>query len=256
MIKGISDAIKQYFKSLNIPNAEKFYREAAVIFAVMEHQLKMNSIPKIIHFSSAVAFIKVMMKSDDFKKCLHNVIDGLICYQMDGSTPKEDRADIFENLKQATAEMATCLLQHSTCKEGINCPTFNVGIIARGMSEISLQQALGRIQRVADGKETAYLYIFVNGDEGQLAKLCQYLHYNLGTYEYSIAPITDDYIGVENDIRNYANLDDLKIKMKTGKVSINEYIQSLRDQDVDDEKYTKYMGMTDEEFFEELAGAF
>jgi hypothetical protein len=118
------------------------------------------------------------------------------------------------------------------------------------MSEISLQQALGRIQRVADGKETAYLYIFVNGDEGQLAKLCQYLHYNLGTYEYSIAPITDDYVGIENDIRNYPNLDDLKIKMKTGKVSINEYIQSLRDQDVEDEECNKLAIMDEDELNE------
>lgn len=228
MIKGISDAIRQYFGQLNVPDAEKFYREAAVIFAVIEHQLKISSIPKIIHFSSAVAFIRTMIKSPEFRIALDKVMSGLICYQMDGGTKKDARAEIFENLRSATEEMAYCLLQHSTCKEGIDCPNFNVATICRGMSEISLQQALGRVQRTSFGKEIAYLYLFVNGDEGQLAKLATFLHYNFDRYNYSIYPITDDYIGKPKGGQEFPNLDDIKIPMKNGKVTIIEYIEHLR----------------------------
>jgi superfamily II DNA or RNA helicase len=243
MIRGISDAIRQHFKAKKIPNPEKFYREASVIVATMEHQLKMQSIPKIIHFSSAVAFIKTMMSSPDFKEKLESVIDGLVCYQMDGGTKKEDRANIFESLRQSTEDMATCLLQHSTCKEGINCPNFNVATICRGMAEISLQQALGRIQRTAEGKETAYLYIFVNGDDGQLAKLAQYLHYNLGTYNYSVAPIMDDYLGEKSEQQLYPNLNDIKITWKNSKVTFEEFRQLMIDEEENIDLYNRYAEM-------------
>jgi Type III restriction enzyme, res subunit/Helicase conserved C-terminal domain len=247
-VRQISEAIKQKFKMLDVPNPERFYQEAAVILRVMQHQMEIASVPKIIHFTHKVAFIKEMMKSVEFQDKLKSVIDNLVCYQMDGSTKKEDRAQIFENLKAANDELATCLLQHSTCKEGINCPNFNVGIIARGMSEISLQQSLGRIQRAAPGKEVSHLYVFVGGDEQQLIKLALFLHYNFGDYTYSIQPITDDYIGNDDEeADDFPYLEDVKITLKDAKVTIVEYIDHLKEKEKQLEQLFYIRSLSEEE---------
>lgn len=237
MIRGISHSIREYFKGIaKKTEPEKFYREAAVILAVMEHQLGLKSIPKTLVFGSRIAFLKEMQNSADFVTRLEEIITQLKLYRMDGSTKPNDREKIFAQLKKATYSMATLLLQHSVCKEGIDAPNFNSAVICRGLSEISLQQALGRIQRsytdIENGvvKEVAYLYIFVKGDENKLGELAEFIHYNYGEHRPEMQPMLDNDEGGndeddENESTDVSNPGKRTIKLLKTNVDIEEFMK-------------------------------
>jgi superfamily II DNA or RNA helicase len=242
-IKGITEAIKDYFKAKKIKNAERFFREMAVILAVMHHQIKLST-PQGIMFGSSVAFIREMMQCEEFKEELNKLLANLKLFSIVGSTPKDERDDIFKQLRAATDDMATFLLNHSVIKEGVDVTKFNMALITRSMSEFALQQALGRIQRVYAGKTTAYLYLYIDSDDSGIIKdkmydLAMKLHYNIGDLEVVYEDMFDEKVGKpdDEDAQEYLNIDGVKIPLLKTDVPIAEAVKNHIEQSKKDAEY-------------------
>lgn len=255
MVKNISFSVSQKFESMYKARASDFLREAKVILKVTEHQfvtLARQSMKGLL-FSKRVAFTKEMKNNPEFDSRIQTIGAGFNLFQMDGSTKKEDRDTIFENLRDLNDDVPAWLLQHSVCREGINCPNFDVGVLARGMGEISMQQALGRIQRKYDGKDCAYLYIYVDDIdyEDSMKNLAAFLHYNLGKYEVTVEKLVDDTSGTEgeegdeNEDTKQPNLFSVKVKLKDPMVIIDEHKLTLvRDEEELDKEQVKHAIIT------------
>jgi superfamily II DNA or RNA helicase len=228
-IRGISEAVRDYFKSMKVAKPEKFFREVAVVLAMMQRQLQL-SVPQAIMFGSSVKFIKEMMRSDEFKSALEGLVEGLYLRHILGDTPKADREVIFTELREAADTMATCLLNHSCIKEGVDVAKFNTALITRGMSEHGLQQALGRIQRKYDGKATAYLYLYIDGDSDDAVKekardIALKLHYNIGDLNPVYEDLFDSRVGEDGgDEQQYIKMGDIKIPLLKTTVNIAEQV--------------------------------
>jgi hypothetical protein len=90
-------------------------------------------------------------------------------------------------------------------KEGVSICGFNTALITRGMSEIGLQQALGRVQRLDRNnplKDTCFLYLFVDCDDGdQLKKkalsMAEKIHYGIGDWQVSWESLDDSRVGAK-----------------------------------------------------------
>jgi superfamily II DNA or RNA helicase len=240
-VKGISDAIKEYFKVKKVKNADRFFREMAVILAVMRHQIKL-AIPQAIMFGSSVAFINEMMKCQEFKDELNMMLANLQLFSIVGSTPKDERDETFKRLRAAADSMATFLLNHSVIKEGVDVTKFNMALITRGMSEFALQQALGRIQRVYAGKETAYLYLYIDSDDMDVIKdkmfeLALKLHYNIGDLGVVYEDMGDEKVGApeKEEGQDHNNPDALVIKLLKPEIpiaiTVKDHIEQIKKDD-------------------------
>jgi superfamily II DNA or RNA helicase len=195
-------------------------------------------------FGSSVAFIREMMQCEEFKEELNKLLTNLKLFSIVGSTPKDERDDIFKQLRAATDDMATLLLNHSVIKEGVDVTKFNMALITRGMSEFALQQALGRIQRVYAGKTTAYLYLYIDSDDSGIIKdkmydLAMKLHYNIGDIEVVYEDMFDEKVGKpdDEDDQEYLNIDDVKIPLLKTDVPIAEAVKNHIEQAKKDAEY-------------------
>ena len=245
MVKNIDFPVRQKFEAMYKAKASDFLREAKVVLKVTEHQLAKTETTigresmKGLLFSKRVAFTREMKESPEFNTRMQALNTGFELFQMDGSTKKENRDSIFENFRNLNDSSAAWLLQHSVCREGINAPNFDVGILARGMGEISMQQALGRIQRKYKGKDCAYLYIYVDDVdyEKSMKELAAFLHYNLGNYEATVEKLVDDTSGTEDDPGNEnddaksPNLRSVNVKLKDPMVIIREHQLKLKEEE-------------------------
>lgn len=233
-VRGITNVIKEYFIGIKVKHPEKFYREAAVVLSVMLKMAELNITPKAVVFGSAVKFIRLMMENQAFKDKLASMFELMpLMYQIDGSTKSEDREVIFEALRSAANDLATLLLNHSTVKEGIDVTKFNVALIARGMSEHGLQQAIGRIQRIDHddpSKDTCFLFLFIDGEDAQevmkkMKKAVTHIHYGIGDWDASIEPLFEDRVSDEgDDVDDYKNLGDLPSDLLGARVAIEEHL--------------------------------
>lgn len=241
MVKNVDFSVRQKFEAMYKAKASDFLREAKVVLKVTEHQLSKTEVTlgrpsmKGLLFSKRVAFTREMKASPEFNARMQSLGSGFNLFQMDGSTKKDDRDTIFEDFRDLGDAVPAWLLQHSVCREGINAPNFDVGILARGMGEISMQQALGRIQRKYTGKDCAYLYIYVDDVdyEKSMKDLAAFLHYNLGNYEATVEKLIDDTSGSEEDDDNNEdtkrpNLSSVKVKLKDPMVIIREHQLELK----------------------------
>jgi superfamily II DNA or RNA helicase len=237
-IKGITDAVRAYFDGKKIKNPEKFFREMAVILAVMRQQL-MLALPQGIMFGSSVTFINEMMKCEPFRAALEQLVENLQLYRIVGSTDKEEREEIFKKIKSTTDCLAFLLLNHSVIKEGVDVTRFNMALITRGMSEHALQQALGRIQRKYDGKETAYLYLYVDADntnelKQKLSDIALKLHYNIGDLPVVFADLFDEQVGKKTiDEQEYLNIDGVNIPLLKTDVNCTEVVANTRKAEIE-----------------------
>jgi len=231
-VRGITNAIKEFFIGIKVKHPEKFYREAAVVIAVMLRVAELKIKPKALVFGSKVEFIRLMMKSENFKAKIASMFETLtLMYQIDGETDTPTREMIFKALRGAANNVATLLLNHSTMKEGIDVTKFNTALIARGMSDHGLQQALGRIQRIDHddpSKDTCFLFLYVDGEDSEevmkkMLKAVTHIHYAIGDWDASIEPLWDDRVGdVDVDVEDYRNVGDLPEDLLEAKVRIDE----------------------------------
>lgn len=236
-IKNVDFSVQQKFEAMYKAKASDFLREAKVVLKVTEHQtsqaettLRRPSMKGLL-FSKRVAFTKEMKNNPEFGTRIRAFNSNFTLFQMDGSTGSENRDTIFKDLRNLSDDCPAWLLQHSVCREGINAPNFDVSILARGMGEISMQQALGRIQRMYEGKDCAYLYIYVddNDYEESMKGLAAFLHYNLGNYKATVEKLVDDTSGSsnnnddDNEDTMVPNLSSVKVALKDPMIIIQEH---------------------------------
>lgn len=163
-VYNISDAEQSILEGSKI-NAQKFFREAAIIKRVMTDRLEDRNAPHILVATSRVAIIKKLVhKKSNFIEGLKGITKKLFVSQLNGGTYQDIREQTFRILNNASTKLATLTLQHSIISEGINITNFNTAIVLRGMSNLVLNQFVNRITRTHKDYDTAYLYIKL--DEG------------------------------------------------------------------------------------------
>jgi len=119
---------------------DKAQSEAVAIISAYKDLCKYYDNPNMITFGDHVEGCRYISENSDVSKNLTGVNN----FFMASETSNGDRDDIIEKIK---ASGGNILHQHSVAKEGINLPNLHSGIIGRGMSIISLQQAIGRSDR-------------------------------------------------------------------------------------------------------------
>jgi hypothetical protein len=259
MLRNISFPVTEKFEAMYKAKASDFLRETKVVLRVTEHQLLKTESNlgresmKGLLFSKRVAFTKEMKASPEFDARMQAISSGFNLFQMDGSTKQADRDNDFIAIRDLESETPAWLLQHSICRMGINSPNFDCAILARGMGAISMQQALGRIQRMYAGKDCAYLYIYVDDIdyEKSMKDLASFLHYNLEDYDISVEKLVDDTSGTEdedddNEDTKVPNLSSVKVKLMDPMVIIKEHQREM----VEEEEKTKrlsYLSNLDED---------
>lgn len=270
MVKGVDFSVTQKFEAMYKAKASDFLREAKVILKITEHQLSATgthlgrSSMKGLLFSKRVAFTREMKDSTEFNTRIRLFDPDFNLFQMDGSTKKDDRDAIFADFRNMPDAASGWLLQHSVCREGINAPNFDVGVLARGMGEISMQQSLGRIQRKYPGKDCAYLYIYVDDSdyEESMKNLAAFLHYNLGNYEATVEKLASDDTSGSSDDEDQnkdtktPNLSSVKVKLKDPMVIIREHRLVFEAEDAANERDEFISSMTDNDAVEHLKSLF
>ena len=202
-VRGIPDIMRQYFEEQGLSDKQvaRYFKELGCILNSLKHAVNNGHTPKVVVFSHSVKFIKLLKKSTAFKQLLNDLFgDKIIFEQIDGGTPGVDRDKIFSDIRNAADDVPVLLLNHSVIKEGTDIRGLNTAVIGRGMSQDSLQQALGRIQRAAPGKEFCSLYLYVpDDDDAAMSKhmmtLAYFIHNVIGDLPVSTMALVEDAVG-------------------------------------------------------------
>lgn len=236
-IKRLAAECASFLETKGIKNSKKFFKEAAVIITVMQHAMQFVT-PHMMTFSSKVAFIEEMFANADFIQKLKTLIGTKDLYVqcMSAKTDTDSRNAAFEKFKSATNEV-TLLMQHSIAKEGINVVNFNVAAICRGLCDIALQQAIGRITRVAPNKDTAYLYLYIDdAADDYKSKVISWIYklyyQGLTQDDYTMEDVSEYRIGDpdQHGDNSFYNVTPIKYKFISPKVLINEAFNEVKDE--------------------------
>lgn len=199
-VKGVSEALEKHFKDQGIKQPAAFYREWAVIERALTEMKERGEVPQGIMFGSQVAIMRQLLNVPLFRERLETLVPGIKLYGVFGNTPKDERVAIFDEVKSAPADQAFLVLNHSVIKEGVDVTRFNCLLLMRGMNEIGLQQALGRVQRMSPGKLTAHTFLFIDGDDNDtikriIAETFEKIQWSLGDIVSLVSGLVEDQRG-------------------------------------------------------------
>lgn len=178
-------------KAHDIHDMTGFQYEAIATLKTYEWMNTKFEQPQMITFSSRVAFINEMYGNAEYIQ-LYNDVASATVERLTSQMSNKECQIAFERFKSAPA--ASVLMQHSKVAEGADIPALNTAIICRGMNEIALQQALGRIQRKSNNSDTAYLWLFVdnsNDMSAKLAKLASLIHNTCSEFDVQVELINE-----------------------------------------------------------------
>lgn len=230
-VRGISDALKEYFKGKGVKKADRFFKEAAVILSVLKQLVTMKVTPQALVFGSKVSILKEMLECSEFVAEMKSIVPHCTLNGVFGDTSTEQRQEIFNAIRTAAVDQPSLTLNHSVIKEGIDVTKFNAGVIMRGMAEGALQQALGRIQRKADNKDCAYLFVYIDTDDNdelkqKMSEIAMHLHYALGDLDVVIYDLVEELVGDEKDEdQHFFNFDTVKYPLLKSSVNIAEFMK-------------------------------
>jgi len=267
--RKIEEAVKDWFSIFGGEElAGRGYAEIACIVEALKFLVKRGVVMKAITFSSAVPLIKKMFTEQGFLAKLMEIDPAFEeVFLITGSTPPEQRSKIFVDIKDMADGSSCLLLQHSTCGEGVNCPNFNVAFIFRGMGQVQFTQAYSRVTRSAPGKDSAYVFIYVEDDDPQdgmkLKELGKMMHYAVGgLVEDQIIDLFDKRHGGGNNANTdpTLNAEDVVMGIKDLKVSIEEdtlpdfadLVLAGAQEEIDEEAAAQIDAMSDDELIEHL----
>lgn len=242
-VKGVSEALEAHFKQQGISRPSSFYNEWAVIETVLVEMLKRGEVPQAIMFGSSVPIMKQLLGIQLFHDRLQEHIPNIKVYGIfSGFTfgapalPKGQkdstalqRARIFAEIQNAPPEQPFIILNHSVIKEGVDVTRFNCLLLMRAMSEIGLQQALGRVQRTSPGKTTAHTFIFIHEDGNDAIKKIvgdtfEKIHYTLGDVKAIVTGLADEQSGLDEDApQDFPNYGHVVVPFLASGVQLTEY---------------------------------
>jgi len=137
--KSNSVELKRDATRINL-DIDKAQVEAVGIIKAQKDIQKYYDEPNLITFGSHVAGCYFIKESKQMSKYLPGVKN----YVMSAETKNSERDSIIDEVKDSGNNI---LHQHSVAKEGINIPNLHGGVIGRGMSITTTQQAIGRSDR-------------------------------------------------------------------------------------------------------------
>jgi len=214
-LSGVTESMANYFEAHKV-DAEKLYLEWNYIEHCLKEVVERGVTPRAVMFGGHVATMLQLLKTPAFKERIEQLFPGLKLYGIFGGevvgcpehaknkSIKEQREAVFQEVR--TIDAPFLLFNHSVLKEGIDVTRFNTLLISRGMNEIGIQQAFGRVQRLDDGKTHAHVFIMVQDEAGQriskkTAELIYAIQYTLGDIAVSISGLGDDRSGDTPDDR-------------------------------------------------------
>jgi hypothetical protein len=214
-LSGVTEPMANWFDAKGV-DVDKLYIEWNYIEHCLKEVIARGETPRVIMFGGHVATMLQLLKTPAFKERMELLFPGLKLYGIFGGevvgcpehakdkSNKEQREAVFQEVK--TTEAPFLLFNHSVLKEGIDVTRFNTLLISRGMNEIGIQQAFGRVQRLAPNKTHAHVFILVSDEAGQriskkTAELIYAIQYTLGDIAASISGLGDDRSGDDPDDR-------------------------------------------------------
>jgi superfamily II DNA or RNA helicase len=138
--KSNSVELKRDATRINL-DIDKAQVEAVGIIKAQKDIQKYYVEPNLITFGSHVAGCHFIKESEEM---LSKYLPGVKNYVMSAITKNSERDLIIDKVKDSGNNI---LHQHSVAKEGINIPNLHGGVIGRGMSITTTQQAIGRSDR-------------------------------------------------------------------------------------------------------------
>jgi hypothetical protein len=228
-LSGVTESMTNWFEAKKV-DVEKLYLEWNYIEHCLTEVVKRGVTPRTIMFGGHVATMLQLLKTPAFQERMEKLFPGLRLYgifggevvcpkdledKIKGKSLKEQREAVFQEVR--TTDAPFLLFNHSVLKEGIDVTRFNTLLISRGMNEIGIQQAFGRVQRLDEGKTHAHVFIMVQDEAGQriskkTAELIYAIQYTLGDIAASIFGLGDDRSGdVPDDRPVPVNVQDINI---------------------------------------------
>lgn len=134
------------------------YQEGIVNYS-LRHRIIMNEVKKLqAQGKTSLVFVIELDHGENLYKVGHKL--GVDCVYLNGATDTMDR-NIAK--KKLTNKEISCIICTKIFVEGVNIPTLDAVMLAHGgKSDTDIQQRIGRGLRRSEGKDTAYIYDFLD----------------------------------------------------------------------------------------------
>lgn len=248
--------------------------EAGAIIAAYNDLKRYYANPNLITFGDHVEGCRYITKTFNTDSNINKYLPNVKNHFMAAETSNSERDFILTDIK--SGKFGNILHQHSVAKEGINLPNLSGSLIGRGMSIISLQQAIGRSDRALyedtlkfingeldinnpDNWKKYYniIYLVVDDDESFVKRTREVIEFLLNSGipedEWEFQALEDDERNkAENKISDYSpeikriiNFEKDKFKKMVDKIKIEVITEQeeIRLKEIDQKESNKIQSM-------------